>query len=213
MTFWLPETTPGVRPGPAARPDTGHVPKLRLTLAALAFALASLGTLAPAAATPAEQARVVELTNQARAANGLPAVSANAALNASAEAYSLSMATLNFFSHTGLDGSTFSSRNEAAGYTGWSWMGENIAAGQQSADEVFQSWMNSPGHRANILNPQAREIGVGHADGPASTYKHYWTMELGARPGVAGPTATPTAVPRPIVQTGQYRLQLPSVTR
>jgi uncharacterized protein YkwD len=209
------------------------VPKLRLTLAALAFALASLRTLAPAAAaTPAEQERIVELTNQARAANGLPAVSANAALNASAEAYSLSMATLNFFSHTGLDGSTFSSRNEAAGYTGWSWMGENIAAGQQSADEVFQAWMNSPGHRANILNAQAREIGVGHADGPASTYRHYWTMELGARAGVPGttaptatptpppaptatppPTATPTVAPRPVGPPGKYRVQLPSVTR
>ncbi|HEY3108373.1 MAG TPA: CAP domain-containing protein, partial [Chloroflexota bacterium] len=121
--------------------------KLRLTLAALALVLASLGALAPVAgATPAEQARIVELTNQARAANGLPPVSANAALNMSAEAYSLSMATLNFFDHQGRDGSTFSSRNEAAGYTGWTWMGENIAAGQQSADQVFQAWMNSPSH-------------------------------------------------------------------
>jgi uncharacterized protein YkwD len=214
------------------------VPKLRLVLAVLAVALGSLRALAPAAAaTPTEQARILELTNQARAANGLPPVSANGALNASAETYSLLMATANFFSHTGPDGSTLTSRNESAGYGGWTWMGENIAAGQATADDVFQAWMNSPGHRANILSAQAREIGIGHAFGPTSTYKNYWTMELGARPGApapaaptatpapAAPTATPvppaptaTAAPptptvaaRPVGAAGAYRVQLPAV--
>jgi uncharacterized protein YkwD len=198
------------------------MPTLRVAVAAVVVAIAALATFAPAgAATPAEQARIVELTNQARAANGLPPVSANAALDASAEAYSLAMATGNFFSHTGQDGSTFSSRNEAAGYTGWTWMAENIAAGYQSADEVFQGWMNSPGHRANILSASAREIGVGHAYGPASTYKHYWTMELGARAGAPlptatptpPPTATPTVAPRPVGPAGRFRVRLPSVAR
>ena len=144
------------------------MPTPRLLFAALALAagLASLLVLSSAtAATPTEQARVIALTNQARAANGLPALTESAALDSSAEAYSLSMATLNFFSHTGLDGSTFSARNEAAGYTGWTWMGENIAAGQPTADDVFQAWMNSPGHRANILNPRYLRVGIGVADG------------------------------------------------
>ena len=55
--------------------------------------------------------------------------------------------------------------------------------------------MNSPGHRANILSPQAREIGIGHAYGPASTYEHYWTMELGARAGAPAPDRPPTPPP------------------
>jgi uncharacterized protein YkwD len=199
--------------------DTGWVPKLRLACALVLVALAALGWLGPAAAaTPDEQARIIELTNQARAASGLPALSPNAALTASAEAYSLAMATGDFFSHTGLDGSTFSARNQAAGYSGWSWMAENIAAGQRSADEVFTAWMNSPGHRANILNPQAREIGLGHAYGPVSTYKHYWTMELGARAGApTAPTATPTqpaptATPAPPTPTATPAAPSPTPT-
>jgi uncharacterized protein YkwD len=179
---------------------------------ATAIALVSLWALAPAAAaTPAEQARILELTNQARAANGLAPLSANAALNASAEAYSLSMATLDFFDHVGPDGSTFVSRNEAAGYIGSTSMGENIAAGYQSADDVFQGWMSSSGHRANILNAKAREIGLGHAYGASSQYKHYWTMELGARAGAPAPTPTPT--PRPVLPAAGPRIQLPAVSR
>src|SRR4051794_7496215 len=107
----------------------GPLVRLALLLVALLLPL-SVGPAA--AATAAEQARIVALTNQARAANGLAPVAANAALTAAGEAYAASMAAASFFSHTGLDGSTLATRDEAAGYRGWSFLGENIAAGQQS---------------------------------------------------------------------------------
>jgi len=161
----------------------------------LALLLAALPVSHAAAGSPEERARVIELVNQERARNGLGPVWENGALTGAAESYALDMATADFFSHTGLDGSTLTSRAGVAGYTGWTWLGENIAAGQSTADQVFQAWMNSPGHRANILSSKAREIGIGHALTATSRYRHYWAMELGDRPGAAPPAATPTAQP------------------
>jgi len=167
-------------------------------LLGLLFALALLATAAPSAqaATPTEQARLLVLVNQARAAQGLTPVTASTELNASGEAYAAYMATANFFSHTGLNGSTMTGRDEAAGYLGWTWLAENIAAGQTTADTVFTAWMNSSGHRANILDPRAREMGIGHAYSAGSTYHDYWTMELGARTSIPAPAA-PAATPAP----------------
>jgi serralysin len=168
---------------------------------ALALLLGALPAGHAAAGSPEERARVVELVNQERARNGLGPLWENGALTGAAESYALYMATADFFSHTGLDGSTLSSRAGVAGYTGWTWLGENIAAGQTTPDEVFQAWMNSPGHRANILSSKAREIGIGHAVTATSRYRHYWAMELGDRPGAAPPAAQPTATPIPPTPT------------
>ena len=55
-------------------------------------------------------------------------------------------------------------------------VGENIAAGQRSAKEVVQAWMDSPGHRENIMNPKFRELGMGYLYIPDSKYKHYWAQ-------------------------------------
>ena len=55
-------------------------------------------------------------------------------------------------------------------------VGENIAAGQRSAQEVVQAWMDSPGHRANIMNPKFEELGMGYLYLPDSKYKHYWVQ-------------------------------------
>lgn len=55
-------------------------------------------------------------------------------------------------------------------------VGENIAAGQRSAKEVVQAWMDSPGHRENIMNPKFRELGMGYLYLPDSKYRHYWAQ-------------------------------------
>ena len=55
-------------------------------------------------------------------------------------------------------------------------VGENIAAGQRSAKEVVQAWMDSPGHRENIMNPKFKELGMGYVYLPNSKYKHYWAQ-------------------------------------
>jgi uncharacterized protein YkwD len=81
-----------------------------------------------------------------------------------------------FYSHTSPDGREPWHRAEAAGSTRRS-IGENIACGQRSAAEVVRGWMNSPGHRANILKPGFTHIGVGFAGGGAAGT--YWTQLFG----------------------------------
>jgi uncharacterized protein YkwD len=129
--------------------------------------------------TLAEQ--VIILVNNERSKVGLGAVTKNSALTKSAEDYAVRMGQYNFFGHKGNDGSTFITRNTAAGYTNYRWMGENIAAGQRTPEEVMRDWMNSPGHKANIVNTKAKEIGVGYAKVNGSTYGTYWVQEFGAR--------------------------------
>ncbi len=125
--------------------------------------------------------QVIQLVNSERAKVSLPALTKNNALTQSAQNYAAYMGAQNFFSHDGKDGSTFVTRNKAAGYTTYRWMGENIAAGQKSPQEAMNAWMNSSGHKANILNSKAKEIGVGYATNDSSTYKRYWVQEFGAK--------------------------------
>jgi uncharacterized protein YkwD len=87
------------------------------------------------------------------------------------------MAARDFFDHTNPDGDGPGERVTASGYR-WSTYGENIAKGQQTPEAVMTSWMNSPGHRANILNCAFEEIGVGIHDGGGGPY---WTQNFGAK--------------------------------
>lgn len=120
------------------------------------------------------EAQVIDLINVERAKAGLSALSAQGQLGSAARLHSTDMACNNYFSHTGLDGSTIGYRAERQGYN-WSSVGENIAAGYSSPESVVQGWMNSPGHKANILGADYTEIGIGYAFGAASDYGAYWT--------------------------------------
>lgn len=121
---------------------------------------------------------VVRLVNVERAAVGCAPLSINADLVEAAQLHSVDMAEHNFMSHTGSDGSNFSQRARAAGYTGFPG-GENVAAGYPTPAAVMRGWMESDGHRKNILNCNFRNIGVGYASNPNSTYIHYWTQVFG----------------------------------
>ncbi|KUO15056.1 CAP domain-containing protein [Streptomyces dysideae] len=122
-------------------------------------------------------AEVVELTNRERARAGLPPLAVDPALARAALAYSADMAARAFYSHTSPEGTQPWDRAAAAGARRRS-IGENIACGQRSAAEVVDGWMNSPGHRANILKRDFTHIGIGFAGGgPAGTY---WTQLFGA---------------------------------
>jgi uncharacterized protein YkwD len=123
---------------------------------------------------------VIALTNQQRAYYGLPPLQRVQTLMNAAQGHSQDMASNDFLGHTGSDGSDGGQRMTRAGYPWIAW-GENVAAGYPTAAEVVQQWMNSPGHRANILDPGFRDIGAGHAYGPWSYYGHYWTQVIGAR--------------------------------
>jgi uncharacterized protein YkwD len=87
------------------------------------------------------------------------------------------MATNRNLSHQGSDGSTMRSRIDDTGYD-WMAIGENVAMGQTSPEAVMQSWMNSAGHRRNILNPDFQELGVGYAEGGG---RPYW-VQVFAKP-------------------------------
>ncbi|MFF3286101.1 CAP domain-containing protein [Streptomyces sp. NPDC003023] len=122
------------------------------------------------------EAQVLALVNQERASAGCSPLKANANLTQAADDYSDVMARSGVMSHTGPDGSTMTSRVEAAGYR-WSTLGENIARGQSDAAAVMKAWMNSPGHRANILNCSFTELGVGVHFGDGGPW---WTQNFGA---------------------------------
>ncbi|MFE5622729.1 CAP domain-containing protein [Streptomyces virginiae] len=122
------------------------------------------------------ESAVLALVNKERAAAGCGALTTNSKLSAAARGYSDTMARAGVMSHTGPDGSTMTSRVEAAGYK-WSNLGENIARGQADADAVMKAWMNSPGHRANILNCAFKEIGIGVHKGDGGPW---WTQNFGA---------------------------------
>ncbi|MGW4116471.1 CAP domain-containing protein [Actinosynnema sp. NPDC004786] len=135
----------------------------------------------PAPATPTRteveraEAAVVELTNAARAEHGCPALAADDRLAAAARAHSADMAAQDYFDHVSLDGRSFVDRVKAAGYPAPG--AENIAAGQRTAEAVVKGWMDSPGHRANILNCKLKALGVGMARG--GSYGIYWTQNFG----------------------------------
>ena len=131
----------------------------------------------------AQTARVLELTNAERTRAGLAPLSLSPQLSQAAQRYSEVLATDTCFAHTCGPVPDMTQRDAQAGYTGWTAVGENIAAGYPSPEEVVAGWMASPGHRANILNPDYRELGVGLAAG--GKYGAYWTQEFGARGGAA----------------------------
>jgi uncharacterized protein YkwD len=100
-------------------------------------------------------------------------------LASAAEAHSADMANRNYVSHTSLDGNTPAARATAVGYTGQ--MGENIGAGYATMDAAMSAWIQSPGHCANLMNPNYRDYGIACASAAASTYGTYWTQEFGQR--------------------------------
>ncbi|MEU1303175.1 CAP domain-containing protein [Streptomyces shenzhenensis] len=130
--------------------------------------------------TPEELARsradVVELTNRERGRARLAPLAVDPLLTAAAQAHSADMVARDFYSHTSPEGSQPWDRAAAAGSRRRT-IGENIACGQRSAAEVVEGWMNSPGHRANILKPDFTHIGVGFVGGGRTGT--YWTQLFG----------------------------------
>ncbi|KAL4129981.1 hypothetical protein PRIC2_005987 [Phytophthora ramorum] len=116
--------------------------------------------------------------NKERAAQGLSALCMNRKLQSAAQRHSNDQAVHNFMAHDGSDGSTMSQRVTDAGYR-WSTVAENVAAGQVDVAAVMKSWMNSPGHRANILGDYTM-FGPAYAYNADSTYQHYWTQDFGS---------------------------------
>ncbi len=140
-------------------------------------------------ATPVQaddvEEQVLAAVNAARAQAGCGALVLNLALTKAARGHANAMAEKNFFSHASKDGRKFSARIKAQGYR-FAVAAENIAAGQSSVPEVVQTWMDSAGHRQNILNCRLTETGIAMAyqqdDGPIAgqshALKYYWVQDF-----------------------------------
>jgi len=131
------------------------------------------------------------LINQYRQDNGVGTLKISSALTTAAQLHSEDMAAHNYFAHNSLDGRTPIDRMRAAGYNYNTWYGENIAAGYNTAQTVFDAWKNSPPHDENMLNPSFVVIGIGLAYNASSTYKWYWTTDFGGYDDSGAPPPPP----------------------
>lgn len=118
----------------------------------------------------AEESAVVALVNEERASAGCDPVSPDSQLAKASQDHSADMASRDYMAHDTPEGVGPGERAEEAGYTAWG--GENVAAGHPTPEAVMQGWMDSPGHRANILNCDFTAIGVGETD-------RYWAQNFG----------------------------------
>lgn len=133
----------------------------------LAAVLAVVALVTQAQADP----NILAAVNQARESKRRAPLVYDDRLEAAARAHALDMADARFFSHTGSDRSNVGTRLHRVGYD-WCFAAENIAAGQRSLDRVMAVWMDSRGHRRNILHRKARAVGVARATG------NRWVMVL-----------------------------------
>jgi len=185
----LRELSPGGKPDIGERDDT---PRRDGVGAGATCANPSLAPAAEALGAVAEA--TLCLLNGERADHGLAPLAASDELGAAASAFAQDLVAGSYFSHTGRDGSDVVDRIEGTGYlrgaAEWT-VGENLAWGTgalATPGSIMQAWMNSPGHRENILNPAYREIGVGIAlgnparpDGAGATYAtEFGAIEAGA---------------------------------
>ena len=131
------------------------------------------------------ESQVLALINQARAANGLGALTLRGELSAAALQHSTDMTCNDYVSHVGSDGSSWYDRAAAQGYANAATARENLYVGDPAfggtAQGAFDWWMNSAIHRDNILYPDVTEIGIAYVYNPNSEYKGYYVM-LVARP-------------------------------
>lgn len=134
-------------------------------------------TTAPAAGNLSYEQQVLAITNTERAKAGCRPLAYNAKLATAARKHSQDMATNDYFSHTSQDGTSFATRITNAGYR-WSGAAENIAKGQRTPADVMNAWMNSSGHRANILNCGLKDLGVGLAYQGKTPI---WTQDFGSQ--------------------------------
>jgi uncharacterized YkwD family protein len=175
-----PETQKPVEQKPAEQKPTEEVQKPEAQKPAENNNTQKPAEQKPAEQKPAEEAkslsefeqRVVELTNVERAKQGLPALKIDTELSKVARIKSEDMQKNNYFDHNSPTyGSPFDMMKKfGISYTS---AGENIAQGQRTPEEVVQAWMNSAGHRANILNNGFTHIGVGYVESG-----NYWTQQF-----------------------------------
>jgi uncharacterized protein YkwD len=128
-----------------------------------------------------EERAFLDLINAYRRQNGAGNLSLQDQLGAAAEHHSRDMASKNYFSHKLANGDSAEQNIERFGYSNWSFVGENIAAGHETAKAVMDAWKSSPDHDQGMRNKNFTEIGIGRAYDKSSKYGWYWTTTFGSR--------------------------------
>jgi uncharacterized protein YkwD len=150
--------------------------------------LASAYVLPTRSQAPMLATRALQLVNEVRARGArcgarvfapAPPVALSETLANVASGHAADMAVHNYFEHEDLKGHSPADRVRAVGYRE-KLVGENIAYGPKSADEVVQGWLDSPGHCENIMDPRFAEMGIAYAPGHASKHGLYWVQVLAA---------------------------------
>jgi uncharacterized protein YkwD len=180
LTGWPPRDEATAPTSPPSTVDTAGVPALTSTPSPTRAKPTATATTTRPTVTgiAALENRVFELTNAERAKKGCTALRLDTRLRTAARGYSDEMARYGAWNHVGHDGSSPGDRMRRAGYDtsgGWA---ENIAKGYPTAEAVMQGWMNSTGHRTNILNCNLKALGVGVV---RSNGRLYWTQDFGGR--------------------------------
>jgi hypothetical protein len=139
---------------------------------------------------------LLRLVNLEREKVGLSALSLSPKLGNAAQKHAEDMATNLYFSHTGQNGSSVSDRTKAVGYES-GFVGENIAAGGSTPAETMNQWMNSQGHRENILRKEYQAIGFGYSFDNTSEYEHYWVQVFGNKAEKSSTQPTPVTKVNP----------------
>ncbi|MER7591196.1 CAP domain-containing protein [Micromonospora sp. NPDC127501] len=170
-----PSPTKVVKPTPATSRSTAASRRSVERSTAPSNTGSSTGSNGSSGSVSAQAREVVDLVNAERAKAGCKALSIDDKLMTAAQRHSQDQADHENMSHTGSDGSNAGTRLDRVGYT-WRTYGENVAWNQKTPAAVMDAWMNSSGHRANILNCAFTEIGVGiaNSNGP------YWTQVFAA---------------------------------
>ena len=139
-------------------------------------ATTTAAAVAPSSNSGAFEQRVLQLVNQQRAANGVGPLTLNNILKNVADKHNATQVDSRTMAHIGVGDGDPGARFRAEGFFG-AW-GENVAVGQSTPEQVVSEWMNSPTHRANILNPNYHQVGISYnttQDGYS-----FWSQEFGA---------------------------------
>jgi Cysteine-rich secretory protein family len=179
------------------------------------FVLLSFGPIAPAFSSAITPDNIVTLTNESRQQFSVPALTENQVLDKAAQAKADDMLAKGYFAHNSPDGRTPWDFITSAGYS-YLMAGENLAINFTEAENVETAWMNSPDHKANILNKNFADIGIGISQGDYQGHTAIFVVqEFGApsaqqialtntqTPVQTSPAPAPAAAPTPVLSANQ----------
>lgn len=129
----------------------------------------------------AQVQKMFDKANELRRREGLAELKLNPELMKAAEYLAKDMAENLYFSHKDRQGRNYKQRADHFGYLGWQWVGENISTGEPKVEDVIKLWLSSPAHKATLLKPEAKDIGLAFAASTKDPKKVYWVVDIAYR--------------------------------